>query len=116
HVVAADGHSAVGGAAILLSEIGEVLDPMWINFAIERGRTNDAGVFVLDQVPPWHRASYTVFAVTPEALGWAKLPVAAGRADATDIEIVLRPAGAATVTVTDASGAPRGWVKVIASP
>lgn len=115
-VVAADGTTPVPGARILLVNFLSASTPCWLNLAAEWGRTDDQGLFALVRVPPSPRRHYTLFAATAEGIGWLRLPPTAGKEPTGAVTVALRTGGAAVVTVRDAAGAPRGGVRVVASP
>jgi len=115
-VLAADGRTPVAGAQVRFTTSGGSSSMMWINDSLERATTGADGAFAIERIAPSHSFPYTVFAVAPGGVGWAKLPGDAGRADATGVDVVLRPNGAATVTVRDENGAPKVGAQIVASP
>jgi carboxypeptidase family protein len=99
-VLAADGRTPVPDAKILVSADG-------YEEAKERTISRPDGTFTVDAIAPSPRAPYVLFALTAEELGWTQLGAAVGRTDALDVELVLRPSGAARVTIRDRSGQQR---------
>lgn len=116
-VLAADGRTPVAGAQVRFTASGGSSSMMWINDSLERATSDADGAFAVERVAPSHTYfPYTVFAVAPAGVGWTKLPGDAGRSDAAGIDVVLRPNGAATVTVRDENGAPKVGAQIVASP
>ena len=115
-VLAADGRTPVADATLRIGPAGGSTSGMWISRTVACGKCGDGGAFVLERVPPSPHLPYILFAVAPGGVGWSNLPATGGRADLDGIEVTLRAAASATVTVIDESGAPQPGACVIASP